>query len=884
VPIAAGSCLGPYEIVSLLGAGGMGEVYRARDQRLDRTVAVKVLPAALSSRPDLRQRLEREARTISSLTHPNICTLFDIGETPDGTAYLVMEYLEGESLAARLARGPLPLRQALRFGADIADALDRAHRQGIVHRDLKPANVMLTKSGVKLLDFGLAKLITIDGALVSDPNSPTVQQPNDVTAEGTIVGTLQYMSPEQLEGKVADARSDIFAFGATLYEMLTGQRAFQAGSRAGTIARILHDDPPPITSIAPAVPAPIARLIEHCLMKEPDERWQTARDVAIQLRGAAEGSGSGEAVAPRKPKGRGGAALQAAALLLFLAAGIAGTLLWQRMRPVATQPKPALSHLSIALAPDDGKLALAHESVVAISPDGSKVVFLASAGDTPRLYLRRTDSYEVTPLPGTEHAWTAFFSPDGNDLGFSADGKLQRMSVAGGTPEVLAEVGPAQGASWGSDGRIVFNRLPSADLLYRVPEAGGGKASPFLPAALGTLTLPAYVPERNLLFAVREVDGKPFDEAEIVVVALDSKQTKVLLHGSNPRYVVATSELLFARDGKLWSVGFDPKSLSLRGTPAVLIDRLLVYPGSGQALYDVTAAGDLVYAPFAASLLDRRLMLVARDGTARPLPFSPGQYESVHLAADGKTLGLEVMGANNDVWLGDIVRGTLNRVTSSWENLAPVLAPDGQSVLVARHHGTMPRLNIVRTDGVGEPRPVAASDKPRFPYSFSPDGSLAAFSEPDFGNSDVSLLRMSDGVVLPLLRSRFNETEPALSPDSKWIAYVSDETGRNEVYVRSIASEGTRARISTDGGREPIWAHSGRELFFRHGDSILAAAVALGSSVSSSAPVRLFDFPIEQRDISRSYDVMPDDAHFVIVERSAAAGSMRTLNVLRRSP
>jgi Tol biopolymer transport system component/predicted Ser/Thr protein kinase len=881
--LTPGSQLGPYEIASLIGAGGMGEVYRARDKRLDRVVAIKVLPASLSERPDLRQRLEREARTISGLSHANICTLYDVGETPDGAAFLVMEYLEGESLADRLLRGPLPLRQAQRYGAEMAEALDRAHRQGIVHRDLKPANVMITKSGVKLLDFGLARVVQSD-SVFSDADSPTAHQERDgLTAEGTIVGTLQYMSPEQLEGKAADARSDIFAFGATLYEMLTGRRPFQASSRAGLIASILHEDPPPVAALAPSVPPPVVRLVDHCLMKDPDDRWQTARDVAIQLRGMLESSGSSEVVAAPADTHRRRLLIRTVAggiaLLLLGAAGMWG---WQRLRG-GTRPAPgAFSHMSISLSPLD-ELALAPDAEVAVSPDGTRIAVIAQERQKRQMvYVRSLSAFPFTPVAGTEGATSVFFSPDGTEIGFTAAGGILRVSLSGGTPEKVADAGPSPGGSWGSDGLIVYNPMPGSQ-LHRVA-AGGGATTPLtkLDARSGGHSQPAYFPRLDLLLYVSEIDGRSFDEAEIVALSLSSGESRVVARGTSPRYVASTGDLVFGRANKIWKVPFDAEAKTTRGTPTVIVDPALVIPGNGVAVYDVTPDGALIYAPYDAARLQKRLMLVDRSGSAEPLRFPAQAYETPRLAANGRQLMVEVMGANNDVWVGDMVRGTMNRITSISENLSPIPSPDGSQLIVSLYRGDAPKLNILRTDGGAPPRPIAQGPLPRFASSWSADGSTIAFMEFAPSNSDIHLLRMNAGEqTVPLLRSRFGEFCPALTGDGQWMAYVSDETGTDEVYVRSTAPVATKIRVSTHGGREPLFSPDGRELFFLSGDSMMVSRITVSPELGATTPTRLFDFPSSVRDISRSYDITPDGQHFVMIERAAGAETMRVLNVIR---
>lgn len=845
----------------------MGEVYRARDKRLDRTVAIKVLPAELSGRTEMRQRLEREARTISSLSHPNICPLFDVGETADGSMYLVMEYLEGESLAERLGRGPMPLRQAIRVGMEIAAALDGAHRQQIVHRDLKPGNVMLTKAGVRLLDFGLAKPAATGSLLASDQDAPTLQQPS-VTEEGTIVGTLHYMAPEQLEGKPADARSDIFAFGATLYEMLCGKRAFEATSRVGVVAKILHEEPEPLTG----VPSALARVIEHCLKKDPDERWQTAGDIAIQLRGL--GDASSEKADAVRPGSRRKWWPPVAALLL-VALGVAGAIAWQRFRPRTSESR--FTHVSLSTGLDQGLSIGEDNSALAVSPDGKFVVFAATGADgVQALYTRRFDSFEITRVPGTERALNALVSPDSTEIAFMTDGKLRRVSLAGGPSEVICDSGPSTGGSWGSDGMIVFNPMPAGP-LFRVPAAGGEAVR--LTSAPNT-AMASYHPEAGVLLYVVEVDGKSFDDAEIVALSLETKQTKVVTRGTAPHYVPSAGQLVFARNGKVWSVNFDSKTMSASGTPVPVAEPVMIYPGTGQALFDVTPAGDVVFAPVDIRRIHRRLMQVDRGGVTKPLPFPPNLFESPRLSGDGRLLSVEMIGANNDVWMGDMARGTINRITTAKENLAPILSPDGRFVITSRLDHGPPNLTLIRTDGVGEPVTLLPAGRPRFAYSFSRDGRKVAFIE-FLGDTrtDISLLDIAEKRAVPLFHSRFEESEPSLSPDGKWIAYVSDETGRAEVYVRAIESEGTKLRISTEGGTEPLWSRRGGELFYRKANALYAVDVATAGGLKTGEPKKLFEVPMNRRDVTRSYDVLPDDSGFVYVER-ADATRMNSINIV----
>lgn len=871
-----GTVLGSYEITGRLGAGGMGEVYRAVDKRLDRVVALKVLPASKSSNAELRGRLQKEARTISSLNHPNICTLFDVGET-DGTTFLVMEYLEGESVAERLTRGALPPREVVSIALEICEALNRAHRQHIVHRDLKPANVMLTKSGVKLLDFGLAKMI--EAGFVLDSNAPTQAPP---TAQGTILGTLQYMAPEQLEGREVDARSDIFALGSTLYEMTTGRRPFDGPTQAAVITNILHQDPAPVLSFQTGVPPALARLIEQCLAKDADSRWQTARDIALQLRGIADSPASGSLVARATPSSNSGRILERAlfaALLLafpFLFYWLGG----RRSGAVSSDP---FTHVSIVLP---GKLHLAVDNdvgTIAVAPDGRTVVFAAAIGDEPpSLYVRRLGSFELSRLPKTEGAAGAFFSPDGASIGFLADNKLQKLRLDGGEVETVTSVGPTFGGSWGSDGKIVFSKAGSA--LFRIPSTGGNaeQLGPFLlnGAQQGS---PDYLASLGVVLYTSEVEGHSFDEANIVAFSIPTKRSVVVVHGgSGARYVESMKRLLFVRDRRIWAVPFDPKTMSTTGIAKPIIGPALMYPGSGAAIYDVSKRGDVFLYSTSDAILGRKLALKNRNGTTSFLPFEPRPFEAPHLSADGRRLSLELLGANNDAWMADLDRATLTRVTTARENLTPLISPDGKSIITSTIQAGVPNLYLHRTAESSTPEQLYPSPNPQFGYSWSRDGSRIAFTEMENGDANISLLELSGKRrVIPLVHTPFYDSEPAFSPDGLWIVYVSDDTGRKEVYARRIQGSGERIRISLNGGSEPLWSPTGKEIFFREGNAIMAANVTPESSgeFRIDTPHKLFDTRMGSRTVSRSYDVMPDGNRFVVLERSDLSDSLRHIDI-----
>ncbi|HUK86800.1 MAG TPA: protein kinase, partial [Terriglobales bacterium] len=611
--LATGSKLGPYEILGPAGAGGMGEVYRARDTRLERTVAIKVLPEQFSQNPDLKQRFEREARAISSLNHPNICTLYDVGHQ-EGVDYLVLEYIEGESLAERLQKGALPVEQTLKTGCEIAEALEKAHRQGIVHRDLKPGNVMLTKSGAKLLDFGLAKPQTPLAVSASSSAVVTQTKPvSPITAQGHIVGTFQYMSPEQVEGKEADARSDIFALGAVLYEMATGKRAFEGKSTISVASAILEREPEPISKLQPLTPPALEQVVKGCLAKDPEERFQTAHDVKLQLKWIAEGGSSAVGVAAPLAARRKRREWVAWALvaLLALAAGWAG---WRMLRSGAGS---RVTRLTVALP--RGTSLLGPETIpMAVSPDGSAVVYSAAGEDKKlKLFLRRLESFEATPIPGTEGGQAPFFSPDGQWLGFfSDDDRLKKVSLAGGSAVVLSDAVFPGGGAWAPDGTIYFEKSFFGG-LYAVPAGGGAARQVTTPgtkkddrAHLWPDVLPGG---KALIFTVWT--GGSFDDARIEGLWLKTGERKLLVQGGTcARYVPATGQLIYAHGGTLFAVPFDSDKMEVKGPPVPVVEGVQTGAANGDAHYSFSAKGVLAFEPGSFTPVQRNLMWMDRTG------------------------------------------------------------------------------------------------------------------------------------------------------------------------------------------------------------------------------------------------------------------------------
>jgi serine/threonine protein kinase len=882
--IVPGRRLGPYEIFSAIGAGGMGEVYRARDTRLDRIVAIKVLPTHLADRSEVRERFEREARTIASLNHPHICTLHDTGHQ-DGIDFLVMEYLEGETLAQRLVKGPLPIQQVLQYAIEIADALDKAHRKGVTHRDLKPGNVMLTKSGTKLLDFGLAKLkpaVAPGNAHLSD--LPTASDP--VTAEGTILGTLQYMAPEQVEGRSdqIDGRTDIFAFGVVVHEMATGKRAFEGKTQASLIAKILETDPPPMSSLQPMTPPALDHVVKQCLAKDRDDRWQSANDLTRELKWIAQ-AGSQVSLIPgarasglRAP-GRQALIFNLAALLV--GAAIAGVAVWN-LKPTPPSPPQPVTRTVINLPP--GRILAGFESgpAVTISPDGTRLAYAASQGGIQRLYLRAMDSLqEAQPIPDTEGASSPFFSPDSQWLGFLAGGQLKKISVGGGAAATITFSAYAGGANWGSQGMIAF---PPANLsfLQQVPDAGG---APLPLTRLGksdsSHRWPEFLPGgKAVLFAASD-GATNWTNAQIAAQAVGAGERRSLVQGgTQPRYV-PTGHLLYVQGGSLIAVKFDPERLQITGASVPVVEGVVQSVSSGAAQYSTSSTGSLVYVPGGVQGAGRKLVWVDRNGAEQPFAAPAHAYESPRLSPDGQRIAVV---ADSQIWMYDLSRETLTRLTFEGNtNSRPVWTPDGKRIAFYSTKDGQLNLFWQLADGSGGLEKLATSDFINVPDSFSPDGQLLAFHEanPTTGE-DILVLRLSDRKILPFLRTPFNEADPRFSPDGRWIAYMSDESGRSEIYVQPYPGPGGKWQISTNSGTEPVWNRNGRELFYRNGNKMMAVEITTQPSFALGNPRVLFEGPYALATVPISnYDVSPDGRRFLMVKPTEQAQAAPTqINVV----
>ncbi len=787
VSLRPGARLGPYEILSALGAGGMGEVYRARDTRLDRTVAIKILPETLAADPQFRDRFDREARAISQLDHPNICTLHDVGEHA-GTAYLVLQYIEGETLAHRLEQGALPLEQALKTAIEITSALDKAHRAGIVHRDLKPGNIMLTKAGAKLLDFGLAKSRTpfASGAALS--MLPTT--PANLTAQGTILGTFQYMAPEQLEAQEADVRSDIFAFGSLFHEMLTGRKAFESTSQARLISAILKDHPPMVSTLQPSASPLVDRIVSGCLAKDADERFQSAHDLLMALRWAAELLDSPQGGVPDPTARIQDRSRRERVWMLTAAATMAVALLltWPTALYLRrTEPEPLVTRLDVVTPETSDPFSFA------LSPDGRQLAFVATTDGEPRLWVRPLDQVTGRALPGTEDASQPFWAPDGSAIGFFADGRLKRVNLEGGTPRVLADAPVPRGGTWNRDGVIVFSPTVITTLL-RI-NATGGTPTPvtMLSAGQGTHRWPHFLPDGRQ-FVYLAALGEP-ETRGIFLGSLDGgKPERVLNADSSVAY--QGGRLLVVSQGALVAHDFDITRGSISGNPITLAQPVGVDAGgaTGLGAFSVSATGVLAYRNGATAR--RQLIWVDRAGKrlGEVAPVDDFAPATPDVAPNGQRIALfrNVQG-NPDVWLIEVARGVLTRFTFGPSNeVTPIWSPDGQRIVFTSSRNGHWDLFEKAADGISEERPLLINADEKSPLDWSPDGRVILYGvQNSTTRADLWALPLTgDRVPFPVVQTGFDDLSGRFSPDGKWLAYVSNEAGRYEA-VRPPVS-GTR--------------------------------------------------------------------------------------------
>jgi eukaryotic-like serine/threonine-protein kinase len=894
MPLASGTRLGPYEIVAPIGAGGMGEVYRARDTRLERTVALKILPSHLAQEPEFRQRFEQEARAISALNHPHICVLHDVGRQ-DGIDFLVMEHLEGETLSHRLRKGALPLDQVLRHGVEIAEALDRAHRQGIVHRDLKPGNVMLTRAGTKLLDFGLAKV---------RPSRPAGEHEPTLTEAGGLLGTPRYMAPEQLEGKEPDARSDIFALGTVLYEMATGQRAFPAKGQAGLVTAILSSEPAPVSRIRPATPPALDRAVATCLAKDPDDRWQSAQDLATELRWIGTDGGPPASVAsPRRWRGwlgRTGVGL----VLTLLGIG-AGLVLSRRAERPEREPKARFE----IPAPD--KATILGSAGLAVSPDGERIVFRASVEGKSQLYLRPLDALAATPIPGTEGGVEPFWSPDGRQIAFMAEGKLRKVDLSGGSDQVLSEVlydeaGFFLGGAWSSDDTIVLSLRGD---LFRLP-ARGGTIEPLGRRDDGETRRcwPQFLPDgRHFLYL--SDDSRP-ERQGIYVAALGSNDRKRILASETNAVYASSGHLLFLRGDALVAQPFDAARLELSGEPVSVGVHPKVYRSAVSGIinlvpwagFSVSPSGVFAWFPGSSSADTTTLTWFDRAGKELGAVGEPAVYTNPALSPDGRSLAVDVRNpsGNRDVWVFDLVRGGRTRLTfDPAEDFGAAWSPDGTRIaFVSQRRGSRELYQKLANGSGADELLLESKDALVSSEDWSPDGKWLVFNRRRQGPPDLYVLPMSRGrdpTPIPFVATEFREDMGQFSPNGRFLAYRSDESGRPEVYVRDVSPDGTAGhgkwQVSTAGGLEPQWRRDGKELFYVHVPGVAATsggpgpgtlhAVTVttdGRSFEAGAPRPLFEVRMSEQRRNR-YVVTGDGQRF-LVNRENTVSDVQSIQVL----
>jgi len=841
----------------------MGEVYRARDTRLERDVAIKVLPANLSSDPSLRQRLEREAKAVSKLSHPHICTLHDIGHQ-DGVDFLVMELVEGETLEQRVTKGPLLPEQTIRFAAQIANALARAHKLGIVHRDLKPSNVMLTKTGAKLMDFGLAKEFG-PAPLAAALTEMTLDQAK-LTGAGAIVGTFQYMAPEQLEGKEADARTDIFALGEVIYEMATGKPAFSGKSRASLIAAILSSEPQPMAVLQPMTPPALERIVKKCLAKDPDERWQSASDLATELNWIAEGGSqageSGRVPAGRRKWERAGWLLAATFFLLLMVGGAAW---WKASNG---RLRPMYFHTSVPFPAND----------LALSPDGRILAMVAyfQQGNNYVIWTYELGGRRASTVGETQGASYPFWSPDGRSIGFFADGKLKKVDVSGGQVQVLCDAPNGRGGTWNRDGVIVFTPDSLGVGLFRVSSSGGPPVEVTKPDASRFETShrwPVFLPDgKHFIYLAANFSGQLGINA-IFLGSLDSTERRLLVNTSSNAAYAEPGYLLYLQDKTLVAQPFDGRHYVLSGEPHTLSDEVLYFPHVYRAVFSVSN-GEVLVTQTGKGASISQLTWFDRSGKPAGTVGMLGTYNNVRLSPDGRRVAADQTdpdGWNIDIWIHEPARGATTRLTFGPSlDQASIWSPDGKQVLFTSNRKLGFHLYLKNADGSGSEEEVADLGNVSVvvnPWDWSRDGKYALFKK---GN-ELWYLSWPERVAKPLMQAKWTVRNAQFSPDGRWMAYASNETGSMEIYVSPFPSGNGKWQVSSAGGQEPRWRQDGKELFYLSAEGkMMAVAVTAGANFEAGSPVALFQThrrqPISSQDVF-SYDVRGDGQRFLIATK-----------------
>jgi serine/threonine-protein kinase len=891
--LLTGRRLGVFELQGLLGVGGMGEVYRARDTRLGREVAIKILPRAFKDDPDRLARFEREARLLASLNHPRIGAIYGL-EEGDGVNALVMELVDGEDLAQRLARGAIPMEDALPIARQIAEALEAAHEKGIIHRDLKPANIKVRTDGtVKVLDFGLAKAFDPTGSPSSNPTvSPTIS--SYATQAGVLLGTAAYMPPEQARGNSVDKRADLWSFGCVLFEMLTGHRPFEGESISDVLARIIERDPD-WKALPSETPIPIRTLLRRCLEKDPKRRIDSAAVARLEIEEAsATPTTNGHPLS--EASRAAGWPLRALVPVAVLGAAVGAVTTWTVTRP-APPPTPSVSRFAINLPPAQPLAFSINDRDLAISADGTRLVY--TAGDQAQLMVRALDRLDAVPLAGIANARAPFLSPDGRWIGFFdrldegvttgpvvRRGALKKVSTSGGPPITICPLtGASRGASWGPDDSIVFATSDPASGLLRVAASGGVPESLTKPdPARGEQAhyFPIVLPgARGVLFTIA-MSG--LYERQVAVLDSKTGQRRTLIKSGSQAEYVETGHLVYTDAGTLWSVRFDLPTLNVVGDPAPLIDQVLTL---GATDFTISRRGTLVYVPVAGGSA-RSLVWVTRQGAEEPIAAPPRPYAGARLSPDGKRVALNIHDQGG-IWTWDFARETLMPLTLGPIGNFTVWTPDGRHIIFGSTRGNAPdRANLYRraVDGTGIEERLAPSDHQQRANAISPDGTRLVFETltPSAGYDFMLLSLDGKPRVEPLLQTPFDERNAAISPDGRWMAYESNESGQSQIYVRPFPNVAdARYQISSGGGRAPVWAPNGHDLFFANRSSIIVVTVQLTPTFSAGNPTKLFDAPsivLDGRFIdsgtNRTYDVSRDGRRFLMIKENAASSEGHT--------
>jgi eukaryotic-like serine/threonine-protein kinase len=860
-----GARIAEYVIDAKLGEGGMGEVYRAHDARLGRDVAIKVLPAAVANDRDRLKRFEREARLLAKINHPSIGAIYGLVEA-NGVRALVLELIEGDTLSAVLARGPLKLERAVSLAAQIADALDHAHRRGITHRDLKPSNIMLTRDGVKLLDFGVGKWTPATAEI-------TGTRPSTLTGEGAIVGTLHYMSPEQLEGRATDARSDVFSFGAVLFEMLSGRKAFDGASQASIIAAVLEAPTPRLTRVTGALATRVDRVLNKCLAKDPDDRWQSAHDLADELRWLmAEAVPGGEAPRISGPatsrRGVTGAIAVAAALLILVVMGWTST--W-RSSAVVT---PA-STLRFSVQTQAGDL---QDGSFDISDDGEQLVYYDETAAGRVLHVRRLDRFDTFALRGSDNAFSPVFSPDGQWVAYARGGVVRKIPVsADASPVVLLEATPALQITWPTADTIL---LSGRDQPIRRVSANGGLAEPVTSLQPGTDVDhhgPELLPSGTaLLFAAH---GKR-NRFAIAVQDLRTGARKTLIESGFAPVYSPTGHLLFGRGSAIMAVAFDEERLEVRGDPVVVVEGVSGDPLSGHLNFRLSGNGRLVYLPERATA-DRLLTWVDRSGRQAPLDIGPRSFENPRVSPDGKQAAFVVRdGGRRDIWVHDIGSGRLARLTENGDNFSPRWLPDGSGLVYSRDDGLASLVVRQRFSGAALDTLGSSTEDELWPSAIDRDGRVLVTVWPPTSRSYIAQLIAGSHAPQVLLKTPGEPRFGRLSPDGRWLAYAESVSGRPQVFIQGYPEAGLRRQISVGGGLRPEWRRDGKELFFRYRNQMFGVPIETASGLQWGRPQLLFEFdPLSLTLTTGDFDVAPD-GRFLVIKPAAAEVEVRPLHVI----